>query len=232
MIRLLRDKAVLVVGGSSGIGGATAAAAAEAGAQVTVASRHPADPDGLGYGLLTLDVTDDDAVAAVLHEAGPFDHVVFTPGHVARQPVRGSRVDDVSEGFDLKFWGAYRVAAHARIIEGGSLTLISGAYAVRPAKGHVLAACVNTAVEGLARALALEFAPTRVNCVSPGLVDTPLWAAMGEERKQAFFEQAASVLPARYVGRPKDVAAIVLMCMTNPMLTGSVLLADGGHVLV
>ncbi|WP_374412935.1 SDR family oxidoreductase [Novosphingobium colocasiae] len=232
MDRPLKDKAVLVAGGSSGIGAATALAAAEAGAQVTIASRRVPDGALAGFAHIPLDVTDEDGVAAALAQAGPFDHVAFTVGHVARQAVRGSRVAQVRDGFDLKFWGAYRIAAHARIVEGGSLTLVSGAYAVRPAKGHVLAACANIAVEGLAKSLALEFAPTRVNCVSPGLVDTPLWSGMDDARKRAMFEQAANALPAGHVGTGADIAAIILLCMTNPMLTGSVLLADGGHVLV
>lgn len=232
MVRPLEGRQVLVVGGTSGIGGATAQRAAEAGAQVTVAARHPGEAADGGFRHLALDVTDEAMVEAVLGAAGPFDHVVVTPGRVASRPVRGSRVPDVSDGFDLKFWGAYRVAAHARIVEGGSLTLVSGAYALRPAKGHVLGTCVNIAVEGLAKALALEFAPTRVNCVSPGLVDTPLWAGMDDARKQALFEQTAAALPARHVGTGADIAAIILLCMTNPMLTGSVLLADGGHVLI
>lgn len=215
----------------------TAIAARQAGATVLIAGRSPdkllaASAAIGGAATLSMDITDEASVAAAFGAWDVIDHVVVTAGQVRPTPVRGGSVAKAMDGFAGKFWGAYHVAAHARIAEGGSLTLISGTYASRPEKGVVAASCVNAAVEALARALALEFAPVRVNAVSPGLVDTPLWAGMKPERKAVFFADAAAKLPTGNVGRPENVAALVMCCMTNPMLTGSILVADGGGVLV
>lgn len=236
MTTSLSGTSVLVVGGSSGIGLATAIAARRAGADVSIASRSGerlrAAAALVGEArTMEIDITDEGSVAAAL---GPdhYDHVVVTPGTVPPSPVKGRDVSKAHAGFANKFWGAYHVAAHANINAGGSLTLISGVFAVRPQKGMVAASCVNAAVEALARALALELAPARVNAVSPGLVDTPLWAGMKPERKAAYFADATANLPTGYVGQPEDIAALILACMTNPMLTGTVIVADGGRVLV
>jgi NAD(P)-dependent dehydrogenase (short-subunit alcohol dehydrogenase family) len=181
---------------------------------------------------LRFDVSDEGSVADALRSAGQFDHVLVSSGSVAPGAVPGGSTVKAKAGFANKFWGAYHVAAHAGIATGGSLTLISGVFAERPQKGFVAASCVNAAVEALARALALELAPVRVNVVSPGLVDTPLWDGMTAEGKAAYFKQETARLPAPYVGRPEDIAALVVACMTNPMLTGSILVADSGRVLI
>jgi NAD(P)-dependent dehydrogenase (short-subunit alcohol dehydrogenase family) len=154
-----------------------------------------------------------------------------TAAEVRTGPIRKLSVADAQAGMNSKFWGAYRVAAAAEIAETGSLTLVSGAYAKRPAAGVIQAGAINAALEGLARGLALELAPVRVNCVSPGLVDTPLFGAMPAERRQAMFSAVAGRLPVRRTGLPEDVAQQILVCMTNGFMTGSVITLDGGGVL-
>ena len=178
----LDDQRVLVIGGSSGIGEATARAFAEAGATVTIASRDAArlaaSKDRIGYGVSTgvMDITDDASVRAFLDSAGEFDHVVVSAAQTATGPVRGLELDDAYAAMDSKFWGAYRIARAVRIRQGGSLTFVSGFLSVRPSKNSVLQGAINAALESLARGLALELAPVRVNTVSPGLIATPLWS--------------------------------------------------------
>ena len=129
---------------------------------------------------------------------------------------------------NAKFWTAYRTARSARITGDGSLTLVSGYLSQRPNKDALLQGAINAAVEALGRGLALEMAPVRVNTVAPGLIDTPVRAAMPADQKQKMFDQAAATLPARHVGQPEDVAEAILMLMTNPFTTGSALFVDGG----
>jgi NAD(P)-dependent dehydrogenase (short-subunit alcohol dehydrogenase family) len=234
---VLSGKRVLVVGGSSGIGLATAIAAAAAGAELVIAGRSEdrlrCAINQIGSGSsMVLDVADEDLTRDMLASAGRFDHVVVTAGGVSPGPVRGSDTKKAACGFESKFWGAYRVAAFADIAERGSLTLISGVFAQRPIKGNVAASCINAAIDALARGLALEFAPIRVNAVSPGLVDTPLWSSMAEDRRTAYFAATAEKLPSGHIGKAEDIAELILLCMTNPMLTGSTLVADGGHLLI
>ncbi|KAB1597156.1 SDR family oxidoreductase [Burkholderia cepacia] len=233
----LDDQRVLVVGGSSGIGEATARAFAEAGATVTIASRDAArlaaSKDRIGYGVSTgvMDITDDASVRAFLDSAGEFDHVVVSAAQTATGPVRGLELDDAYAAMDSKFWGAYRIARAVRIRQGGSLTFVSGFLSVRPSKNSVLQGAINAALESLARGLALELAPVRVNTVSPGLIATPLWSKIDAEARDRMYEGAAARLPVGRVGQPEDVANAVLYLASTPYATGSTVLVDGGGAI-
>ncbi|KVQ19953.1 short-chain dehydrogenase [Burkholderia cepacia] len=233
----LNDQRVLVVGGSSGIGEATARAFAEAGATVTIASRDAAklaaSKDRIGYGVSTgvMDITVDASVRAFLDSAGEFDHVVVSAAQTATGPVRGLELDDAYAAMDSKFWGAYRIARAVRIRQGGSLTFVSGFLSVRPSKNSVLQGAINAALESLARGLALELAPVRVNTVSPGLIATPLWSKIDAEARDRMYEGAAARLPAGRVGQPEDVANAVLYLASTPYATGSTVLVDGGGAI-
>jgi NAD(P)-dependent dehydrogenase (short-subunit alcohol dehydrogenase family) len=132
---------------------------------------------------------------------------------------------------ESKFWGAYRVARAARVRDGGSITFVSGFLSHRPSPTAVLQGAINAALEGLARGLALERAPVRVNTVSPGVIDTPLYASLAEADRRAMFEQAAARLPVRRVGQPQDVAQAILFLATNSFATGSTVTVDGGGTI-
>jgi NAD(P)-dependent dehydrogenase (short-subunit alcohol dehydrogenase family) len=95
-----------------------------------------------------------------------------------------------------------------------------------------MTAAVNGAIEALARALALELAPVRVNAVSPGWTDTPIWNAIAADARQERLDAMAARLPVRRIGQPSDVADAFLAVMRNPHVTGTVLHVDGGQRLV
>jgi NAD(P)-dependent dehydrogenase (short-subunit alcohol dehydrogenase family) len=146
--------------------------------------------------------------------------------------VRTLGLADADAAMESKFWGAYRVARAAKIKQGGSLTFISGFLSVRPSAGAVLQGAINAALEALARGLALELAPIRVNAVSPGLIETPLWSGMAEVQRKTMFADVAAQLPARRVGQPEDVANAVLFLATTPFATGSTVRVDGGGAIM
>jgi NAD(P)-dependent dehydrogenase (short-subunit alcohol dehydrogenase family) len=133
---------------------------------------------------------------------------------------------------ESKFWGSYRVARAAKINEGGSLTFVSGFLSVRPSATSVLQGAINAALEALARGLALELAPIRVNAVSPGLIATPLWSGMADEKRDAMFASAAQRLPARRAGKAGDIANAVLFLVQTSFATGSTVRVDGGGAIV
>lgn len=237
----LTGKRVLIVGGSSGIGKATALMAKERGAEVSIGSRPgerlQAAAAELGVPAIEIDVGSDESVGNALESAGVWDHIVVTAGgganagKKARQgPVRDVPAAEAGVTFDVKFWGAYRIANLARIQEGGSLTFITGVFAYKPQAGRVMQAVSGAAVEQLVRSMALEIAPTRVNLVAPGLTDTPLWDRLGPEGRKAHMENVGHI-PARRAASPEDIASMIVMCMTNPVVTGASLLADGGITL-
>jgi NAD(P)-dependent dehydrogenase (short-subunit alcohol dehydrogenase family) len=135
--------------------------------------------------------------------------------------------------FDAKSFGAWRVAIYAKLTETGSIGLCSGTFSQRPRSGVAAYAAVNAALEGFTRALAVELAPRRVNCVCPGIVNTDIHLQyLDKLGKNAMLEQAADALPLERVAEPQDVAQAFVSLMGNPHITGQVLVVDGGGVLV
>jgi NAD(P)-dependent dehydrogenase (short-subunit alcohol dehydrogenase family) len=199
----LRGKRVVVIGGSSGIGLAAARMAAAEGAAVVIASRS----------------TEKLATAAA-----------SIPAQVETIAVD---IREARQAFDSKFWGQYMAAKHGApmIRSGGSITLVSGSNSQRPLPQAAVRAAINSAVEGLARALAVELMPIRVNAVAPGLVDTPLHDRLPQERKDALFQAVAASLPLKRVGTAEEIAEAILHLMANGYTTGSTLFVDGGYTL-
>jgi NAD(P)-dependent dehydrogenase (short-subunit alcohol dehydrogenase family) len=231
------SKTVLIVGGSSGIGAAAAKAFAALGADVTIASRSQEKLDAVAADIgahvrtAVIDTTDEASVDTFFSNAGRFNHVVISAAQTPGGPVRELALSDAYAAMNSKFWGAYRVARAVKITDSGSLTLVSGFLSVRPNKSSVLQGAINAALEALARGLALELSPVRVNTVSPGLIATPLWAKLNERARQNMYEGAAARLPAKRVGQPEDVANAIVYLTSTPFATGSTVLVDGGGAI-
>ena len=140
-------------------------------------------------------------------------------------------MDDVRLTMEGKFWGAWRVARTANIMAGGSLTLVSGFLSVRPRPNSAIVGAANGAIESLARSLALELAPVRVNCVSPGIIDTPIRAGMEEAARVDMLRKIAAGLPVGRVGVAEDIAGQILAFVNNGFATGSIVYIDGGALV-
>jgi NAD(P)-dependent dehydrogenase (short-subunit alcohol dehydrogenase family) len=234
----LKNKTVLVVGRGGGIARAVTLAAREAGAQVIAAGRDRERLDEVyggqpGVNAEFVDLTDEASIAALGERVGQIDHVVSTASARARGKLADLDRDAVRLSFDTKVIGPLMLAKHLapRITEGGSITIFSGVAAAKIAVGTLAVAITNGAADVLARSLALELAPIRVNAVSPGVIDTGAWDALGEEGKAEYFRDLGARNPARRVGTADDVAEAVLFAMTNTFLTGTTLRIDGGEPL-
>ena len=236
----LTGQRIVVIGGSSGMGLATAHAAAGAGAIVTIASSSKERIDAALAELpdscdgAALDVRDEAAVAGLFARVGELDHVVFTAGDQAdRRALKELPLDEARRTFEVRFWGAVAVAKQAapRIRPGGSITLTSGTVGVRPVPGAALASAGSAATEGLARGLAVDLAPVRVNAVRSGAVRTPLWDAVPEPQRAAVFDNFARRALTGAIGEPQQIAAANLYLMENQFVTGTVLTVDGGLLL-
>jgi NAD(P)-dependent dehydrogenase (short-subunit alcohol dehydrogenase family) len=234
----LTGKRILVVGGSSGIGAATARAFADLGADVTIASRNmerlvaTAADINLSVAVGTIDITDDLSVQRFFDSDVTYDHVVVSGAQTPIGSLRELPMSDAYAAMESKFWGAYRVARYAKIANDGSLTLVSGILSTRPSNGAAAQGAVNAALEALARGLALELSPVRVNTVSPGIIATPLWSKLDEKSRESMYEATAARLPARRMGQPADVANAIVYVATTPYSTGSTVVVDGGHAIV
>ena len=237
----LQGQRIVVIGGTTGIGLAVAEAAGREGAEVIVASRRQESVDGAlkrlpeGAEGHLLDVTDEAAVAAFFERIGGYDHLVFTAGEsLLLESIAESDLDRSRRFLDTRLWGAYSAVKHGApsIREGGSVVLTTGTAGRRPMPGTTVAASLCGAMESLTRALALELAPLRVNAVAPGVVRTELWRDLPEADRNGLFASAAESLPVGRIGEPEDVAEAYLYLMRGAYTTGSVVVVDGGTVLV
>lgn len=231
----VNGKKAVVFGGTSGIGRATAAMLAQKGAQVTAVSRDPSKAGAMPDGVTVkgCDVRDGAAVDALLKEIGPYDILISsaTGGSRAAGPFLSMDMDGYKGSFD-KLWGyanVVRYGAHY-LNEGGSITLVSGAPARMCKPGQVALSSVGGAVEALARAVAKEIAPARrINVVSPGTIDTPMFAAL-PNKEEAVKGMVAGNLIER-TGTADEVARGILFVVENDFVTGTTVDVDGGWLL-
>jgi NAD(P)-dependent dehydrogenase (short-subunit alcohol dehydrogenase family) len=234
---------VVVIGGGSGMGLAVARKCLDDGARVVIAGRSAARletaqaelscPDRLRA--ITADIGNRAQVAALFEQAGTVRHLVVTAGDLPYGPVTALTEDSIMRAVRSKFLGPIFAAQEAasRMTAGGSITVTSGIAAYRPAPGGALAASVNGALESMVRALALELAPIRVNAVSPGWVDTPIWDQLATtQAKHARLSDMAARLPGGRIGTPADIANSIAFLIQDDFVTGTVLHAEGGQVLV
>ena len=234
----LQGQRVLVVGRGSGIARAVTLASRDAGAMVVAAGR---DKDSLAaayagepaIGITTVDLTDEASIAALGEHLGRVDHVVSTASARARGRLAELGRDAIRLSFDTKVIGPLLLAKHLapRMDESGSFVIFSGVAAAKIAVGTLGVAITNGAADVLARSLALELAPIRVNAISPGVIDTGAWDALGAQGKADYFAGMSARNPARRIGTADDIANGVLFAMTSTFLTGQTLHIDGGEPL-
>jgi NAD(P)-dependent dehydrogenase (short-subunit alcohol dehydrogenase family) len=235
---------VVVIGGGSGIGLEVARKVLAAGAEVVIAGRSHerlqvarTSLGGNRVEVATVDIGERSQLAALFVRLDRFDHLVVTAADLPYGPVMDLTEGDLMRAVRSKFLGpVFAVQESAgRIKPGGSITFTSGIAARRPMRGGSAAAAINSGLEGLVRALAVELAPLRVNAVSPGWTDTPIWdgmAGMTKERKNEAFAAMAARLPSGRIGRVDDIAEAIVFLMKSDFSTGTVLDVDGGHRLV
>lgn len=240
MTARLQGQRALVLGGGSGIGLATARQLARAGAAVTIAGRtlarlEAAQRDSAeALAIAQLDGSDAAAVEAFFASHAPFHHLVLCAnagGTIG--PFAGLDLAAMRSYFDNKLWVYLHAlkSGGARVVPGGSITLVNGAASQLAAPQMAALAVVNGGLDAIVRPLALEFAPTRVNAISPGVIDTPYWDKLPADRRQQMYEAAAQGVPAGRVGTADDTADAVLFLAGNSFVTGVVLLVDGGRHL-
>lgn len=228
---------VVVLGGTSGVGRTIAEGCAAAGDEVLVTGRDPERLRAVGDRVAVaeaVDGTSEEEVRAFFARHGRFDHLVLAlSGGSGAGPLRELKMGDLRAGFEGKFF-PHMMAAQAALdtlAEEGSITFITAASARGALPGTAGLAAINGAIERAVPPLAAELAPTRVNAVSPGVIDTPWWSGIPEDRRREQFAAYAERTPVRRVGRPQDVADAVRYLMTATFVTGTVIPCDGGLTL-
>ncbi len=234
----LENKKIVIIGGTSGMGLATAKAAIATGASVTIASRSKEKLEttqkeiGGHVEAQPIDLMQENSIRDFFQTVGSIDHLVVSGSSTKSGSFRDLATEDAKTSMASKFWGPYLAAKYAQINSNGSIVLFSGILSRKPSSGMAVVSAINAAVEGLGRALAVELAPIRVNVISPGLVATSAYDKMPEDQREAMFQNAASHLPVGRIGNPEEIAATVLHLMENGYITGAVIDVDGGGLLM
>jgi NAD(P)-dependent dehydrogenase (short-subunit alcohol dehydrogenase family) len=236
----LPGQIVVVIGGSAGIGLATARRARAEGADVILTGRNPdrlerAAAEVGARSTAAFDATD--AAARDRFFAGlpaQIDHVMVTGPGPYYAPLAELDRDRAHQDFDDHLWLAIAVAQHAvgRVRPGGTLLFMGGTGGRSRGPGLSLIAAGTAALPALIANLAVEVAPIRVNLIAAGFVDTPLSAALLGDDLEARREQLRATLPIRRVIGPDDIAKLAVHLMTNTALTGGTYDIDGGQQLV
>ncbi|MBS0350261.1 MAG: SDR family oxidoreductase [Proteobacteria bacterium] len=232
----LQNQKILIIGGSSGIGLAIAKLAAAEGADVVIAGRQLERLKNAKMQIkgrvdtFSLDICNEQEVEKVLNQLGTLNHIVTAAANINFEPLNALSKVSIEAAIASKLLGPIFVARHASnyINPQGSLLFISGVAAYKPAPGMSVVAAVNAGLEGLGKALAVELAPIRVNVLSPGVTDTPIWNFLSEKERETTFSKIAESLPVRKIGTPDDIAQAALMILQNSFTTGTVHHVDGG----
>ncbi|WP_426336008.1 SDR family oxidoreductase [Pseudoduganella sp. R-31] len=235
---------VLIAGGSSGMGLALAERLLREDCAVTIIGRTEAKlamaREKLKHSpqltTIVADITQEDQVAALFAQCGNLDHIVCTAADIggAYQLLPDIDVAVMRKAMDSKLLGPLLLAKHGApmLPACGSITFTTGIAYCRPAARGSVVAAINGGLNSLAYALAVELAPIRVNAVSPGWVDSPIWDFVAGDAKAGMLEGMASKLPVGRIGHVDDIADAICFLMRNRFTTGSVLHVDGGHRLV
>jgi NAD(P)-dependent dehydrogenase (short-subunit alcohol dehydrogenase family) len=237
----LSGKKIILLGASSGLGLATAKAAAAEGAKVTIVSgsrqrldqalqQLPAGSEGHA-----VDLGKEDNIKNFFGVIGQFDHLVYSAAeNLTLHTISDTDIDEARQFLNLRFWGAFAAVKYGapHINPGGSISLTSGIASLRPGKGWALAAAICGAMEGFVRALAVELAPIRVNSVMPGVIRTNLWNSMPQADRENLFKTLGDSMLVKRVGEAEDIALAFLYLMKQQFGTGQNLVIDGGSVLV
>ena len=227
----------VIVGGSSGIGLATAQHLLASGARVTITGRNEIRLAEARRALgpevqtLSMDAATADALPGQFAQIDKFDHLVLALGSgKGVGPFATVGLADVKLGFEEKVYAHFATAQAALpfLNPTGSLTFVSAVSAHAAVPGTAGIGAANAAVAALVPILSVELKPLRVNGVSPGVIDTPWWDAVPDEQKQAMFKEFAARDSGRRVGRPEEVAKAIVFLIGDDFITGHTLICDGG----
>ncbi|KAF2032110.1 short chain dehydrogenase [Setomelanomma holmii] len=256
----LASSRILIIGGSSGIGFAVAAACLEHDALVAISSSNASRVDAAVKKLqssypskssnivgLTVDLSKsstleselktllDGTVSKIGGQSKKLDHVVFTAGDaLATIPLAEMSMEKVLQAGQIRFFAPLMLAkylpSYLEPSYKSSYTVTTGAVSEKPIPNWSVIGSYAGGHHSMVRNLALDLKPLRVNGISPGVVNTELWR-MSDEQKEKVMKFHGEHLATGRAGQPEDVAESYLALLKDWNMTGSMVRTDGGGLL-
>jgi NAD(P)-dependent dehydrogenase (short-subunit alcohol dehydrogenase family) len=232
----LKNQKIVIAGGSSGIGLATAQLLSATQASVIVTGRDlnklaKVKTENPGIEIFGIDSGDDQELSGFFQQVGKFSHLVITvSGAKGAGPFATLSLEDLRAGFEAKFWPHLKTiqAALPYLEKNGSITIITASSTTSRLPGTSGLAAINGALEMMVPILAKELQPLRINAISPGVIDTDWWNFLNPSDKQTSFEEFSKQIDVGRVGQPAEVASLIYSVVTNGYINGSVIYCHGG----
>jgi NAD(P)-dependent dehydrogenase (short-subunit alcohol dehydrogenase family) len=230
----MAEGAVVVVGGTSGLGLEVARHYAGSGRPLIITGRDPAraaaaaadlgaDASGIGF-----DLSRPETIVGALHEVGQVDYLVLAAIYRDQNPIKEYKIDEAVDLTVMKLVG-YPATVHAllpKLGEDSSVVLFGGRAKDRPYPGSTTVTTINGGVTSMIRTLAIELAPVRFNAIHPGIVgDSPYW-------KEKPLDAVLARTPTRRLVTMEDVVDATVFLLENRSVNGINLYVDGGWMLM
>ncbi len=232
----LENQKILIIGGATGMGFATAELAEKLGGKVFIAG-HNEEKNKRALSKLSdtaesryVDVTESESINVLFSSLKQIDHIFITasPGGT------GDFIDAPLEIKDTyifgKFWSLFMICKVAikHILPSGSITFITGGFTENPTKGTVLVSAAFHAVEGFAKAMTIEMAPIRFNVIRPGFIDSGFWDFMEKDEREKLFKENKAKIAVNRLGKSGDIAKMATSLMMNSFVNGQIIEVNGG----
>lgn len=243
----LEGKTILVTGASSGIGRGTAIECSKMGANVVLSGRNSArlkdtlnQMAGEGHVILNGDLTSENDLNRIIDQMPSLDGIVHCAGISQIKMVKFMDKASLENVFNVNFFGPIMLNSELlkkrKVKKGGSIVFISSISGIYASQiGEAGYGATKAALSGYTKSAAIELAAqrTRVNCIHPGVVETPLLQISNDTFTEDDLEALKKRYPLKRFGKPEDVAqcAIYLLSDASSWMTGSNILLDGGFTL-
>lgn len=232
----LSNQTILIIGGATGMGFATARLVEKSGGKVIIAGHNEAK-NAKALSQLSdqaesryVDVVNADSIDALFGSLEKVHHLFITAAPGGTGDFSAAPLDITATYMYGKFWSLFMITKKAveKIDKNGSVTFITGGFAAKPTKGTVLVTAAFHAVEGFAKALTVEMAPIRFNVIRPGFIDSGFWDYLDEPEREKLFRENKEKIAVGRIGESEDIAKMAVSIMTNTFINGQIIEVHGG----
>jgi|SRR3989344_650816 len=227
----LKNKTVLITGGSTGIGKAIAEEFIKKEANIIVLGINKPE---YKCDFHKVNIGKEEQIKSALQNINSIDILINNAGIFLGDTIENTSSSDLNMIIDVNIKGIFWVCKHSipKIQKGGCIINIGSIRGITPRAGTSIYSMTKAAVINLTKALALELAEKdiRVNCINPGIIDTPIWEKSYDSKKEATkdLKESAGKYLIKRPGKPEEIAHATIFLAENDFITGALIAVDGG----